>query len=384
MRRRCALSIGRSALRSARGVEQSLAGNPEARAMTARMVENARDASARVLVVIPCLNEEKHVEGVVEGLLAEADRVAMTIVVADGRSSDGTRAVVEQLAKRDTRIVLLDNPKRIQSAALNLAVRRHGDGASHVLRVDAHAGYPERYCERLLATQVETGADSVVVSMRTEGRTCFERAAAAAQNSILGNGGSAHRNATIGRWVDHGHHALMTLAAYRAIGGYDESFSHNEDVEFDLRLRESGFRIFLIGGMAISYFPRRNPVALFKQYFKIGRGRARNVLKHRRHTKLRHLILAAVAPILCLLLLAPLSAILAAPALCWAALCLGYGVLIGVRLRDLCAAGAGFAAIATQAGWSFGFHAGLASGLAERISKRWGRGAAPGPERIAR
>jgi succinoglycan biosynthesis protein ExoA len=384
MRCRCALPIGRPSLHAARRAGQSVAGNPEARAMIAQRAEHFHGAPVRILAVVPCLNEERHIEGVIRGLLAEADRVAMTIVAADGGSTDGTRAVVERLAGSDNRIVLLDNPKRIQSAALNLAVRRCGDGASHLLRVDAHAGYPERYCERLLAAQVETGADSVVVSMRTQGRSCFERAAAAAQNSILGNGGSAHRNAPIGRWVDHGHHALMTLSAYRAVDGYDESFSHNEDVELDLRLKENGFRIFLIGDLSITYYPRRNPVALFRQYFRIGRGRARNVLKHRRHTKLRHLVLAAVAPSLCLVLLAPLSAIFAAPALCWIVLCLGYGLLIGVRLRDLCAAAAGLPAIATQAGWSFGFHAGLASGLKERAGKRWNRGAAPGRDWIAR
>src|SRR5581483_11869668 len=119
---------------------------------------------------------------VVEGLRAEAGRIAMKIVVADGGSTDATRAIVERLAASDGRVVLLDNPKRIQSAALNLAVRVHGDGARHLIRVDAHAGYPERYCERLLAAQAETGADSVVVSMHTVGQSFFERAAAAAQN----------------------------------------------------------------------------------------------------------------------------------------------------------------------------------------------------------
>jgi succinoglycan biosynthesis protein ExoA len=357
--------------------------------MIVQPAEGARAAAPSILAVVPCLNEERHIESVVEALRAEADRIAMRIVVADGGSADKTRAIVERLAQRDSRIVLMDNPKRIQSAGVNLAVRLYGDGASHLLRVDAHAGYPRRYGERLLAAQMATGADSVVVGMRTEGRSCFERAAAAAQNSILGNGGSAHRNATAGRWVDHGHHALMTLAAFRAIGGYDESFSHNEDVELDLRLKESGFRIFLIGGMAIAYYPRRNPIALFRQYFRIGRGRARNVLKHRRHTKFRHLMLAVVAPTVCLVLLAPVSPLLAAPALMWALLCLGYGVLLSVRLRDSCAAAAGLAAIATQAGWSFGFHRGLVEGLARISSERLGRGAklaaaAAARDRIAR
>jgi succinoglycan biosynthesis protein ExoA len=95
--------------------------------------------------------------------------------------------------------------------------------------------------------------------------------------------------------------------------------------------------------------------ALFRQYRNIGRGRARNFLKHRKDTKIRHLILVGVAPAVSLLLLAPLSFIFAAPVLVWASLCLSYGLLLGVRLRDLCSIAAGVAAITMQAGWSFGF-----------------------------
>ena len=34
-------------------------------------------------------------------------------------------------------------------------------------------------------------------------------------------------------YVDHGHHAAFRAASFKAIGGYDETFSHNEDAEFD-------------------------------------------------------------------------------------------------------------------------------------------------------
>ena len=121
------------------------------------------------------------------------------------------------------------------------------DSSRFLIRVDAHASYPARYCETLLHVQARTQADSVVVGMHTAGSTCFQRAAAAAQNSILGNGGSAHRTEIADRWVDHGHHALMTIDAFDAIGGYDETFSHNEDVELDARLIERGFHIYLTG-----------------------------------------------------------------------------------------------------------------------------------------
>ena len=90
-----------------------------------------------------------------------------------------------------------------------------------------------------------TKADSVVVSMNAEGSACLQRAAAAAQNSLLGNGGSSHRIRSDGRWVDHGHHALMTTAAFKAVGGYDEAFSHNEDAELDVRLTKADFASIL-------------------------------------------------------------------------------------------------------------------------------------------
>lgn len=322
------------------------------------------------LVVIPCLNEAKHIQQVVAKISSEANRINLRIVIADAGSTDGTRDIVQQLAAPSRTIVLMNNPERIQSVGVNDAVRRYGVDAKFLIRVDAHASYPDRYCEQLLMVQMRTGANSVVVRMFTEGRTCFERAAAAAQNSILGNGGSAHRNDTEGSWVEHGHHALMTMEAFKAVGGYDETFSHNEDAELDARLTAAGFHIYLTGENYVTYYPRNSATALFRQYFNIGQGRARNFIKHRKNTKFRHLVLATVAPAVCLLVLTPFTNLFALPAIAWTLLCLGYGMVLGVRLRDPCAAAAGIAAIAMQAGWSFGFFRGLSSGLLKREKTR--------------
>ena len=262
---------------------------------------------------------------------------------------------MKALVAKDERVLFLHNEKRLQSAALNLAVQRFGAGSEFLIRVDAHCRYPERYCEILLEKQAATGADSVVVSLVAEGGTCFQRAAAAAQNSLLGNGGSAHRRTSSGRFVDHGHHALMRLTAYQSAGGYDETFSHNEDAELDMRLRAARFRIWLAGMAPIGYFPRRSPRALFRQYLGYGRGRARTLFKHRKRPKLRQSLPLAVAPALLLVLLAPLHPLFAAPAAAWASLCGAYGFLLGLRERDACAGISGVAAMIMHFGWSAGF-----------------------------
>jgi succinoglycan biosynthesis protein ExoA len=191
--------------------------------------------------------------------------------------------------------------------------------------------------------------------MDTQGRTFFQRAAAAAQNSVLGTGGSAHRSEAKAGWVDHGHHALFDLASYEAVGGYDESFSHNEDAELDHRLTREGGRIWLTDKARIVYHPRSTPQALWKQYFSYGKGRARTVLKHYTPLKFRQAIPLGIAPAVASVLLAPLFWAFALPALLWMATALGYGLLLGAKKRDPAAAIAGVAAMIMHLGWSAGF-----------------------------
>jgi succinoglycan biosynthesis protein ExoA len=319
-----------------------------------RRANNSRNLTGSVLVVIPSLNEADHIDGLIAKLLADAGPINLRIVVADGGSTDGTCEIVQRFKERDSRVILLNNRKRI-AAAVNDAVARCGDSAEFLIRIDAHAEYPPRFCARLLDVQSETEADSVVVSMLTKGSTCFQRAAAAAQNSRLGNGGSPHRNAPDGRWVDHGHHALMRISAYRAVGGYDESFVWNEDAELDVRLRANGFRIYLAGAMSIVYYPRGSIGDLFRQYFGYGRGRASNFLKHREMLKSRQVLPLAVVPALGLLLLVPLAPGFALPSLFWCICSIGYGIALGLIARDGCAAAAGIAAMAMHTGWALGF-----------------------------
>ncbi|RWB23186.1 MAG: glycosyltransferase family 2 protein [Mesorhizobium sp.] len=307
------------------------------------------------LIVVPCLNEAAHIGALLEQLRPAAARLGARIVVVDGGSADGTQAIVEKAAAEDPRVILLANPKRIQSAAINLAVSTFGDGADYLIRIDAHGGYPADYCDRLVEEALATGADSVVVSMLTSGTGAVQKAVAAAQNSKLGTGGSKHRHMSAGEWVDHGHHALMRIAAFQAVGGYDESFSHNEDAELDHRLRLAGCRIWMSGRTQMVYYPRSTLKGLFFQYLGYGRGRAKNVLKHRMMPKLRQMIPLLVFPVVLLTVFAPLFVLAAVPFLIWAAVCLGYGVVTAIGQRNPAIALAGVSAMVMHLGWSVGF-----------------------------
>ena len=88
-----------------------------------------------VSIVMPIRNESKHIRATLETVLDQdypSDR--MEIIIADGLSEDGTREIVEDIAKHHSNLRLLDNLKGIVSPGLNIAIRNaKGD---YILRVD--------------------------------------------------------------------------------------------------------------------------------------------------------------------------------------------------------------------------------------------------------
>ncbi|ABR63738.1 succinoglycan biosynthesis glycosyltransferase ExoA [Sinorhizobium medicae] len=311
--------------------------------------------STSSLIVIPCLDEASHIEALIEKLRPALTPLNAQIVIADGGSTDGTRDIARRLATEDPRVLFLDNPKRIQSAAINRAVAELGADSDYLIRIDAHGTYPDDYCERLVEDALATGADSVVVAMQTVGFSTFQKATAFAQNSKLGNGGSKHRTGAVGHWAEHGHHALMRIEAFKAVGGYDESFSHNEDAELDYRLGKAGYRIWMTDRTSMVYYPRAKIVPLFRQYFGYGRGRAKNFLKHRAMPGLRQMVPLAVAPVVFGALLAIVNWMAVLPAGVWAGACLGYGVWMALGQRNPYGPLAAVAAMVMHLAWSAGF-----------------------------
>lgn len=311
----------------------------------------------RLLVVVPTLDEAHHIAAVVDALVqdppADAD---LRLVVADGGSADATVEIVRRLQATRPWLRLLHNPRRLQGAAVNLAVQLHGHDADVLVRCDAHAGYPRGYLRLLLASLERTGADAVVVPMDSVGHSCLQRAVAWVSDSAIGSGGSAHRGGRRSGWVDHGHHAAFRIDSFRRAGGYDESFSHNEDAELDCRQRALGGRIYLDAGIRLSYRPRAGWRALWRQYFGYGRGRARTVRRHPGSMRARQLAVPVHWAV-------TLAAVAIAPVwpwlLAWPALYLGVLAAASVRIarahRSACGLLAGPAAACMHAAWASGF-----------------------------
>jgi succinoglycan biosynthesis protein ExoA len=199
--------------------------------------------------------------------------------------------------------------------------------------------------------------------MLTQARPgAFQQAGiAAAQSSRLGNGGSAHRTGGVSRFVDHGHHAAFDLGFFRSIGGYDETFTHNEDAELDVRAIEAGGTIWMCAEAPVTYYPRDRLDRLARQYLRHGHGRARTLRKHNLRPRPRQL-----APVVLLsactagLAMAPFMPGQASLALLYPTACLGWGVAQVVRRRDPRLITGGLALMAMHLSWGMGFVIGVA------------------------
>jgi succinoglycan biosynthesis protein ExoA len=325
----------------------------------------------RVLVVIPTLNEAAHLEAVVNDVLGHgSDTGAIRVVIADGGSTDDTVALAEQLALERPAVELLHNSARIQSAAVNLAVRRFGRGFDVLVRCDAHALYPRAFCERLTQTLEKMQADSVVVPLDSRGLVGLQRAIAWVSNSPLGTGGSAHRAGRKSGFVDHGHHAAFRMDMFRQCGGYDETFTHNEDAEFDCRQRALGAKVYLDSTIRVVYHPRSSFAGLFWQYYHYGSGRSRTARRHPGSLRARQVALpvhlamstlaVALSPWFTALLAWPAAylGVLAVAALSWT-----------IRQRSLALLLALPVALVMHTAWASGF----LSGLIRRREKPWRR-----------
>ena len=96
-----------------------------------------------VSVLVPVLNEEARIEETVAAMQAQRFDGTVELLFADGRSEDRTREVLLELATRDPRIRVLDNPRRHTASGLNVCLR--AARGEFVARMDAHTYYGDRY-----------------------------------------------------------------------------------------------------------------------------------------------------------------------------------------------------------------------------------------------
>ncbi len=294
-----------------------------------------------VSVIIPCRNEAKTIDRVLEALDGQTfGRDRMEVIVADGRSEDDSRARVERFARDHPalQVTVVDNPGLTAPAGLNQAWRAaHGE---FVLRVDGHAVPRPDYVERCASLLERTGCDGVggAWDILPGARGAIAAAIAAAAGHPLGAGGTRYRLGGSAGEVDTVPFGAYRRSTIERLGGFNEAVPVNEDYEFNYRLRQTGGRLLFSPEIRSTYIARPTLAALARQYFRYGVQKTVMLSFHPAALRPRQ---AAPALWVALLLVLVVGAIftplartlLGAFALAYAAVLLAAGILRATRQR---------------------------------------------------
>lgn len=245
--------------------------------------------TARVSVVIPCLNEARRLPGVLDALATQTLPPG-EIIVVDGGSTDGTPDVARSWAAAHPGIPLriLSNPHRHIPHALNLGLA--AARGEIIARLDGHAQPAPDYLERCLSALAATGADVVGGAWEVcpGGPGVVAEAIALAVSSPLGAGDARYRlaGAPAGE-VDTVPFGCFRRALWQRQGGYNEALLTNEDYEFNARVRRAGGRVWFEPGIRCRYFARATLGALVRQYARYGWWKAQMLKRYPGSLRLR-------------------------------------------------------------------------------------------------
>lgn len=253
-----------------------------------------------VSVVMPVINEERHLTAAVERILSQDYAGRLEVVIAVAPSSDRTAEVAADLAAGDQRVRVVENPSGATPAGLNAAI--DASTGDIVVRVDGHAMVPVDYVRTAVRVLQETGADNVGGVMAAEGTTDFECAVARAMTSRFGVGGAAfHVGGEAGPALTV-YLGCFQRSALQRVGGFDETMVRAQDWELNLRIRQTGGTIWFTPELQVTYRPRGSLRALARQYHDYGRWRREVANRHPSTLSLRYL----AAPLAVLVMIAGL------------------------------------------------------------------------------
>jgi glycosyltransferase involved in cell wall biosynthesis len=222
---------------------------------------------SRLTIVIPCYQERDFIQGCLQSVLAfelplNSDA---EIFVVDGMSTDGTRSIVESMCRQYPQIRMLDNPGRIQSKAMNLAIA--AAQGEFIVRLDAHSTYPTDYVLQCVETAKRTGADNVGGLFITQARGSGYHASLvqALTTHPFGVGDAGFRVDASEGVADTVPYGCFRRDIFEQIGAYDERLVRAQDYEINRRITRMGGRVWLNPAIRVLYFQQPDLVSFYRK-----------------------------------------------------------------------------------------------------------------------
>lgn len=209
-----------------------------------------------VSILIPCFEERNFIRQCVESIRGFdlPPSTTLEVLILDGMSTDGTREIVSEIAAMDPGIRLIDNPRRTQSAALNLGIAIARGG--YLMRLDAHSVYPPDYLALTLETALRTGCDNVggVVATMRRGEGYQSALVQALTTHKFGVGDSGFRTDAPEGEADTVPYGCFRREVFAKVGLFDERLIRAQDYEMNRRIIAAGGRVWRDPRIQVRYY----------------------------------------------------------------------------------------------------------------------------------
>ncbi len=233
-----------------------------------------------ISLIVVAYNEEQELPDFFDCLLAQDYPLKQVeLLLVDSASTDKTRSCfksfIEEHGWRFDTVHMLENPKRILPAGINVALKKlQGDA---VVRLDAHAEFPPNFLSQSVSILAE-GHDVVGGQ-----RPCIDSVKTAwsgilwlLEESLFGASIAAYRRAPQAGPVTSLFHGLYRREVYERVGLYDERLHRIEDNDMSYRIRKAGYELWFDPSIISYQKIRPNFKAMLRQKygngFWIGRG----------------------------------------------------------------------------------------------------------------
>jgi len=238
-------------------------------------VANSDDLANQPLVsvIVACRNEERFISRCLESIFAsDYPKDKLEVLVIDGCSTDGTRAVVEAWSVKYPCVRLFANRQMITPVAFNIGVD-HARG-DLIMIMSAHATYDTDAIRNCVQHSLGYNADNVGGIWKIEARDSglIADAIVVALSHRFGVGGGLYRTTKTRdfRWVDTAAFGCYRREVFQRIGKYNEQLLRNQDLELNLRLKMAGGATLLAPDVVIHYSARTDIKTFCKHSFQDG------------------------------------------------------------------------------------------------------------------
>jgi len=241
-------------------------------------------------IICPSYNEEKYIAQAIKSFLKQQyHSFELEILIIDGRSTDGTRQIIEGFSKKHSNIKMIDNPMRKTPYAFNEGLK--AAKGEYVAILGAHSVYAPDYlqtCYNELIRTNSAGCSGRVItqsaSLTTQAKLCEWL-----MDNSFGVSSLSFRKMKEG-YTHSVNFPVFKKKILSEIGGYKTDLERNQDNDLNQRILHAGYKLYCTWKTECSYRPPPNLGKLFNYAYRNGYWNLFSFKIHSRSMRIHHII----------------------------------------------------------------------------------------------